>query len=290
VSQAEVFEVVDLSAIDLAQVGRGLAPASARSLLLTTLGELVWPSGESARTAALVAVLTGLGVEERAARQAIVRAAGSDWIRSERHGREVSWTLTPRFEHVFEEGSLRVTSLSDPFDEWNGEWLVLLVTIPQALKATRKRLYSDLTWAGFGNPAPGVWVSPHPERRHEVGTLIESLGLTDSTMSFIGEVEAIGLDVRRIVERGWNLDGLAARYAAVEAAFQDADPAPGDDMLRAHIRLLSAWQSFPFSDPQLPEALEPDWIGRRVSRRIEQLRARWGEQVHQRWAEINAPS
>jgi phenylacetic acid degradation operon negative regulatory protein len=38
----------------------------------------------------------------------------------------------------------------------------------------------------------------------------------------------------------------------------------------------------------LPEVLLPDWIGRRVARRIEALRAQWTPAVRQRFAEINA--
>jgi phenylacetic acid degradation operon negative regulatory protein len=59
-------------------------------------------------------------------------------------------------------------------------------------------------------------------------------------------------------------------------------------MLLAYVRMVSEWQRFPFSDPQLPEALLPDWIGRRVARHIEAMRAQWTDQVHARWAEINA--
>ncbi len=267
-----------------------LTPGSARSLLLTILGELVWPTGAPAWTSALLAVMAGLGIEERTARQAIVRASQSNWIVSTRRGREVSWSLTPEFERVFEEGSRRVVSLGDPYDDWDGSWLILLVTIPHALRASRKKLYAGLTWAGFGNPAAGVWLSPHPERQAQVGLLIDGLGLSGSTMSFIGRVDDVGLDEAHIVEQGWDLTALAARYAAVDEAFRDAQPARGDETLYAHIRLLSEWQTFPFSDPQLPDALAPDWIGRRVSGHIERLRERWSDDVHARWAELNTPA
>ena len=103
-----------------------VAPGSARSLLFTILGELVWPTGEPVWTATLVHVLRGLGVEEQTARQAIARAAASDWITAARLGREVSWSLTPKLRQIFESGSLRVYSLSDSFSQWDGRWLVVL--------------------------------------------------------------------------------------------------------------------------------------------------------------------
>src|ERR1700712_1227504 len=81
-----------------------LTPGSARSLLITILGELVWPSGGPGWTSTLVRILKGLGIEEQTARQAIARAAASDWIVAERRGREVCWTLSEKLVHIFDSG------------------------------------------------------------------------------------------------------------------------------------------------------------------------------------------
>lgn len=78
-----------------------VTPGSARSLLFTVLGELVWPTGKPVWTATLVHLLRGLGIEEQTARQAIARAASSDWITAVRLGREVSWSLTPKLRQIF---------------------------------------------------------------------------------------------------------------------------------------------------------------------------------------------
>ena len=51
--------------------------ASARGLLLTVLGEFVLPAGGSAWTSAFIDVLGRLGVEEKAARQALMRTAAA---------------------------------------------------------------------------------------------------------------------------------------------------------------------------------------------------------------------
>jgi phenylacetic acid degradation operon negative regulatory protein len=265
-----------------------LTPGSTRSLLLTVLAELVWPNGVPARTAALVAVMTGMGVEERTARQAITRAGRSHWITAERRGREAAWSLTPHLLDLFEEGYRRVRALSDSYDDWDGRWFVVFVSVPHLLRARRQKLYDGLTWAGFGNPAPGVWLTPHSQRQERVRALIERLDLSTSTISFVGEIDEFGLNERSIVEQGWNLTVLADHYANVEEAFRDARPAAGDETLYTQMRLLNEWQNFPYSDPQLPEALAPDWIGRRVSRLIEQLRAGWAPDVSARWAELNA--
>jgi phenylacetic acid degradation operon negative regulatory protein len=268
--------------------GGALSAGSARSLLLTVLGELVWPEDRPVWTSALLYVLKGLGIEEQTARQAIARAAAAGWITGERHGREVRWTLAPTGRAVIEEGAARVTSMAGPRTGWDGRWLVLLVTVPHTHRTARKRLYAGLTWAGFGNPAPGVWVSPHPERQAEADRLIEELDLSGSTLSFVGPSGAIGLGDADIVQRAWDLEALSERFAAQLEWLADIDPAPGDEMLFAHVQVVGQWQRSPFSDPQLPEELLPDWIGHRASIRLASLRDQWSDAVHARWREINS--
>jgi len=255
---------------------------------MTILGELVWPTGQPVWTSALVYVLRGLGVEEQAARQAIARAAASDWMVPERRGREVCWSLGPRMIKIFESGAPRVFSLSDPFSNWDGTWLAILVTIPQSHRSARRPLYSGLTWAGLGNPVPGLWLGPHVERAAEVGRLIDGLDLRQHTVSFVGTVDDIGMSQAEIVAQGWDLGALHEHYQQVWDAVADLSPRGGDEILFAHVRMISEWQELPRTDPQLPEALLPDWIGRRVARRIEALRAQWTPAVRQRFAEINA--
>jgi phenylacetic acid degradation operon negative regulatory protein len=261
---------------------------SARSLLITILGELVWPSGEPVWTSALVRILASLGVEEQTARQAILRASASGWITGQRQGREVRWTLTDKLIRIFETGSARVYSLSDPFTGWDGTWLALSVSVPRSHYRDRRPLYAGLTWAGLGNPAPGLWLTPHTERADEVSHLVSGLGLREHSFAMAGVLDPIGISQEEIVRRGWNLDSLRAHYERVLAAIADLDPAAGDEMLTVHLRMISEWQEFPRTDPQLPEALLPDWIGRRVARRIEALRAQWTPRVREHFAAINA--
>ena len=98
---------------EAAERGRPLVSAgSARSQLLTVLGELVMPNGNSVWTSSLLYVLTGLGIEEQTARQAIARGAAAGWITPHRHGREVQWELTPAGRRLIDQGAERVYSMS----------------------------------------------------------------------------------------------------------------------------------------------------------------------------------
>lgn len=265
----------------------GLTQGSARSVLMTILGEVVWPAASPARTSALLYIMIGLGFEEATARQAIIRASDAGWIEGHKSGREVSWTLTPYLVRVFEDGLRLVSDLSNPFLEWDSRWLVLFVTVPQSRRSQRKRLYRDLTRVGFGNPYPGVWLSPHAERGENAEEIIKQLDLSSSTLSFHGTADTVGISENEIVARGWDLDSLAEDYSEVLEEFRNPLPISEDDFLFTEIRAMTRIQGFTFIDPQLPEALVPEWIGRRVTDHIKALRSEWKETVRQRWAAIN---
>src|SRR5690606_29887788 len=95
-----------------------LTTASARSLLLTVMGEFAYPRDEAIWTTALVRVLGGLGVEGHAARQAISRSAGSGWIERERIGRTARWRLTRSGKKIIEDGLHRATAFLDRSEPW----------------------------------------------------------------------------------------------------------------------------------------------------------------------------
>ncbi|WP_028935704.1 PaaX family transcriptional regulator [Pseudonocardia spinosispora] len=265
-----------------------MSSGSARSLLLTILGELVYPNGQPVWTASLLHVMTGLGVEEQTARQTIARSASAGWLTGEKHGREVRWQLSPSVKRLIEDGMKRVYSLQDRDEPWHGDWLILLVSVPKSQSAVRKKLYSALSWVGFGNPTPGVWLSPHPERIAEAEQVINDLDLTGSTLTFTGQALAVGLKTDDIVARAWALDDVAEVYRELLDRYRDARPGPGDATLFAHVELVSQLQRLPFLDPQLPDELLPGWIGRSAVAMIQRRRAEWYETAQLRWLQVAA--
>src|SRR3981081_4192183 len=243
------------SADQPAAAGRPQVSAgSARSLLLTVLGELVMPNSDTAWTASLLYVLTGLGIEEQTARQAIARGAAAGWITPHRRGREVQWELTAEGRRLIGSGRARVYSMG-AYRAWDGNWLIVLVSIPQAHRAVRKKLYGALSWEGFGNPTPGVWLSPHLDRQAGAQQIVNGSGLRDSPLLFAGASLPVGLREDEIVARAWDLEGVRAEYEQLIVRYSGRRPAPGDALLFAHVQLVNEWQRFPFLDPQLPEAL-----------------------------------
>ncbi len=265
---------------------RELPVGSARSLLLTVLSELTLPRNEPTWTSSLLYVLTGLGLEEQTARQAIARASDAGLIVSEKHGRTVRWTVTDAGKALIESITRRAASLINPPERWDGNCLIVAVTVPQRLRAVRKRLYSSLYWQGFGNPAPGLWASPHVDRVEELRALIDDLGLRDSTVTFIGNTLGVGITDAEIVARAWDLDNIAHRYEKFIETYTDVDPEPGDDLLLTHLSLINEYREFPAMDPQLPEDLLPDWVGHRATELFVTLNRKWSTAAHERWRKI----
>ncbi|WP_324278311.1 hypothetical protein [Blastococcus brunescens] len=136
-----------------------LGAASARSLLLTVLGEFVLPDARPVWTSTLIDLLADLDVAEKAARQAIMRTADSGWIRPSRVGRETRWSLTDAGTELLREGTERIYHFAAESRPWDGRWLVLTVGVPENNRALRQRLRTQLGWAGLGSPSPGVWVT-----------------------------------------------------------------------------------------------------------------------------------
>lgn len=263
-----------------------VSPASARSLLLTVLGEFVLPAGRPVWTSTLLHALGGLGVEEKTARQAIARVAADGWIVSQREGRRVRWDLTPPGRRLLTEGAERIYSLGAARPQWDGRWLIVMVTVPESQRKLRHRLHTRLAWAGFGNPAAGLWVSPYPEREAEAKQVLQDLGLDSAALSFTGPFAGIGSQ-RALVARAWDLDDVAAHYEAFLDEFSGLRPEPGDPTLLAQVWLVHEWRRFPFLDPQLPdELLPPKWIGRRAATLFHTLHDSWQDGARRRWAQL----
>lgn len=266
-----------------------VSPRSARSLLLTVLGELVLPSKRPVWTSALLHVLAGLDVEEKSARQAIARTASDGWISSERDGRRVRWVLAPPGRKLLSEGAERIYSVGSRQTSWDGRWLVVMASVPETQRKLRHKLQTRLAWAGLGNPVGGMWVSPHPERAEEVRRIIADLGLEGSALSFVGPFGEIGSE-RSLVNRAWDLAQVADHYEqflAMVAA--EPSPAPGDETLCAQVRLVHEWRRFPFLDPQLPDTLLPSkWIGHRAKTVFDTKHEAWAAGARERWAELTS--
>ena len=255
--------------------------ASARSLLLTVLGEFVRPRDAMAWTGALVAGLAEVGVEEKAARQALARAAAEGLLASERAGRRVRWRLTPRGTRLLTEGAERIYGFGRGLDAWDGRWLMLMVTVPEPQRQLRHRLRTRLTWAGLGSPTPGLWVTPDTAKQKEVAGAVEDLGV--DAFSFIGSFGDIG-DERRVVRQAWLLGDVEQRYRAFIEAVSAITVTTPAEAFRAQVVLVQEWRRFPFLDPALPPELLPEgWPGPRAAALFHDRHDAWHAAAGEYW-------
>ncbi|HET9894182.1 MAG TPA: PaaX family transcriptional regulator C-terminal domain-containing protein [Streptosporangiaceae bacterium] len=263
---------------------RELGPSSARSLLLTILGEYVLPRDQPVWTGTLVAALGLFGVAEKTARQALARTAAEGWIASSRHGRLARWQLTPAGQRLLTDGAQRIYSFGQDGPAWDGQWLIVLVHAPDLNRQARHKIRTQLTWAGFGALPGGVWVCPDPGQEAEASRILDELGLAANAMSFTARYGAIGAQ-QDIARRAWDLRAVEARYAEFIAEFTPLRPRTNAETLAAQTLLVHQWRRFPFLDPRLPrDLLPPDWPGGEAAALFSTRHAHWREAADRCWA------
>lgn len=265
---------------------REVSGSSARSLLTTVLGEYVLSADEPVWTSTLVDVLALFDIEEKAARQALARTAAEGWLSSDRVGRRVRWRLTDPGRRLLAEGAERIYGFGSGERDWDGRWLVLLVSVPEAMRDLRHRLRTRLSWAGFGSPSAGVWITPHPGAEADAKLILDELDLSGQAMSFLANYGALGRE-REMVADAWDLAEVAHRYDRFIDEFTDLTPTTPDGILRAQTLLVHEWRRFPFLDPQLPSALlPPTWSGTTATALFTDRHLRWRAPARRRWTEL----
>ena len=256
---------------------------SARSTLLTVLGEFVHASGRPAWTTTLLAALGATGVEEKSARQALTRTAAEGLLVSSRHGRRVLWSLSEQGRRLLSEGTERIYGFLRDRPPWDGRWLVLTVPVPETQRALRHRLRSRLAWLGLGSPAPGLWITPDTGHRADVAGVVGELGLQRLAFAWVGESADIGSPARLIGD-AWDLVDVRRRYERFVTEFEGREPGSDVEAFVAQVELVQAWRRFPFLDPDLPaELLDHDWSGRRAAAAFHALHARWRPSAATAW-------
>ncbi len=259
---------------------------SARGLLFTVLGEFVLAGDGPAWTSAFIGVLSRLGVEEKASRQALMRTAADGWLASERVGRRTRWQLTAEAERLLAGGRERIYGFTGSVPQWDGRWLLALARAPETDRPARHVLRTLLGRAGFGSPAPGVWISTHAERVDEVERALAEAGILDGTQIFVAKYHCGG-DLESMISRAWSLDAIEESYREFIDEFAAAET--GDPLARL-VDLVHCWRRFPWTDPGLPtELLPPGWSGEQAASLFAKMHARWASAATAEWTRLNRP-
>jgi phenylacetic acid degradation operon negative regulatory protein len=262
---------------------REKASTSARSLLLTVLGEFVLPRGGEVWTGTLVDALGALGIEEKSARQALSRAAAEGLLEPERHGRKVRWILTEAGDRLLREGTERIYGFMRRPHAWDGRWLVLTAGVPESQRRLRHRLRTRLTWLGLGSPAPALWVIPDASKEAAVREVIRELDLGDRAYAWTGPSAGVG-DTAKLISAAWDLDDVEKRYLRFIERFEGLAVGSGREAFVSQVLLIQEWRHFPFADPDLPaELLDHAWPGPRAAAVFHHLRERWHRRAQAEW-------
>lgn len=233
-----------------------------QELVMTLFGAYLEPPREGAPVWAggLVGLLSELGFSQGAARIALTRLVNRELLDRRRDGRNVYYLLSARARAVLAEGDHRIFLLGRSSDV-DGEWTTLWHSIPDAHRSAREVLVRRLKFLGFGSIQDGTWIAPR-DRHNEVGELLAQLGVREHAGLLLGR-PAGDADVRNLVRRAWDLDGLARAYAEFSEEFERYRSARTraelDDRasFAVRTRLVHRFRQFPFLDPELPETLVP---------------------------------
>jgi phenylacetic acid degradation operon negative regulatory protein len=233
----------------------------ARSALFDLYGDHLRSRGSRAPVAALVRMLAPLGITAPAVRTAVSRMARQGWMEAVRLPEGAGYELTPRAVRRLDEAAERIYRHGDP--SWDGRWhLVVVERIRE--RAGRERLRAALGYLGYAPIDDTTWLSPRPSRELEALLESERVRAERFAASYDG-------DVRGLVARAWDLEGLSHAYLRWLAVAADLVAAVGPDtpdevVFASRSRLVHEWRKFLFRDPGLPAELLPArWAGRQAA-------------------------
>jgi phenylacetic acid degradation operon negative regulatory protein len=247
-------------------------PLRTQFLVFTLFGEYVVGRGGKVWTSSLLYLLGLLGVSERAVRSALSRMTRKGWIATEKQGRRSRYYVTDRGYALLDEGQRRI--FEPVITEWDGQWHLVLYSLPEEKRRKRHALRTKLSWLGFGRLAPSTWVSPH-DRRSELKSVVADLDV-EQYVDLFSSVYLGPASSKELASRCWDMDGLKTQYRAFIDRYQieyqgfvrqknNNFEFDAEDCFCRRFWLTHDFQSFPLRDPNLPTVLlEPNWTGFRA--------------------------
>ncbi|HWG24388.1 MAG TPA: PaaX family transcriptional regulator C-terminal domain-containing protein [Actinospica sp.] len=240
-------------------------PSSRLGPLILTLFALYARSEDNwLSVAALIRLMSDLGLDDRAVRSAVSRLKRRGVLSPERHGKAAGYTLGPTTLELLAEGDTRIFEHARA-DIEDG-WLLVVFSVPESEREKRHELRATLTHLGFGTAAPGIWIAP-ATLAAETRRTLERRGLSGYVEIFTGQHFAFG-ELRSKVRAWWDLDELTGLYADFLRQHRPllervaTHGTPPLDAYRTYIPMLTQWRRLPYRDPGLPlRLLPPGWSG-----------------------------
>lgn len=248
----------------------------ARSALFDLYGDHLRTRGDRAPVAALVRLMSSLGIAAPAVRTAVSRMVRQGWLEPTRLATGPGYALSLRARRRLDDAAARIYRTRDAV--WLGSW-DLLVIDPLVERSARDRVRSGLAFLGYAPLSDSTWIGAFPA--DEVG------GLLDAERAHYVRLSAHDERPAERARSAWDLDGLADAYVAwrrfADRLLGDPDSElhgisrAGEEEQAFAVRsvLLHEWRKFLFTDPGLPAELLPvDWVGHEAARFFDREAAR----------------
>jgi phenylacetic acid degradation operon negative regulatory protein len=231
----------------------------ARSALFDLYGDYLRSRGGRAPVAALVRLLAPLEIAAPAVRTAVSRMVRQGWLVPVRLADGPGYQLTVRAVRRLDDAAARIYRTAQR--EWDGRFDLLVLATPVA-RTQRSRVANTLSYLGYGRLSDTTWVAP--QAADEVDGLLTEAGIGYERFAAAHAGGTPGASA--LVRQAWDVDRLARAYEVFMADQRNAltPPGPGTDegAYALRFRLLHAWRTFLFQDPQLPAVLlPPRWPG-----------------------------
>jgi phenylacetic acid degradation operon negative regulatory protein len=236
------------------------AGVHARSALFDLYGDHLLSRGGRAPVAALVRCLATLGIEAPAVRTAVSRMTREGWLEPARLPAGPGYAITPRAIARLEAAAERIYRTDTAL---TGDWDVLVLPNLDG-RSRRERARRGLSYLGYGQLSPSVWVAVRPSAEVEPFLAEESIVAHRFASRYLDSGPTLAGEV-------WDLDALAATYREFLVAARELMATikrPTDEQaFAARSQLVHEWRKFLFTDPRLPDDLLPTgWVGQQAAR------------------------
>lgn len=232
----------------------------ARSALFDLYGDYLRPRGSRAPVAALVRLLAPLGIAPPAVRTAVSRMVRQGWLHPLRLPTGPGYLLTPKAGRRLDEAAARIYRTTKI--GWDGRFDLVMLQ-GSAARRDRQRLAANLAYLGYGMLDEQTWVATRPGE--DVDGLLSEAGVRYERFTATHTGGTPGAVA--VVRRAWDLAEIGEAYdrfvAEQRELLGEVTVRSGDEeAYAARFRLVHAWRTFLFRDPQLPPALLPEhWPG-----------------------------
>ncbi|MBO8191757.1 PaaX family transcriptional regulator [Streptomyces oryzae] len=237
-----------------------------RSLVFDLFGDYLRYRGGEVRLRSLVALMDCFDLPESTVRVVAARMRKEGWLDARREGRETVYALTDASWRLLDEGRERIFARAP--GPWDGQWHMVIYSVPEADRALREQLRKKLSWLGFGMLSASVWISPHDRVAHVRESFADQPAVRIDGLHARSEGAAADRDM---AARSWDLASLNKEYGELLDRYRPrladyrAGAVRGRDALVERMRLIHDYRLLPFRDPDLPPELLPeDWVGRRL--------------------------